>query len=61
MRETTFSSKKNYNIRNKYHKTINEIFGIKINLIEQAQDALDINLEMEKKLGIFVPGGKKNQ
>lgn len=55
MRETTFSTKKNYNIRNTYVQTINEIFGINKNLIEQAQEALNFNLDMEKKLGIFVP------
>jgi arylamine N-acetyltransferase len=58
MRETTFTSKKNYNIKNSYAKTIKNIFGIDENLTEQAQEALNMNLDMEKKLGIFVPKEK---
>lgn len=58
MRETTFTSKKNYNIKNNYAETINKTFGIDENLIEQAQEALNLNLDMEKKLGIFVPREK---
>jgi len=61
MRETTFSSKQNFNIKQNYHQTINEIFGINAQLVEQAIVALQENLEMEKKLEIFVPRGKKNQ
>ncbi len=58
MRETTFFSKKNYNIKNNYAETINKTFGINKNLIEQAQEALNLNLDMEKKLGLFVPRKK---
>jgi len=53
MRETTFFSKKNFNIKNNYHYTIHHIFGIDKQLIEQAQEALDRNMAMERKLGIF--------
>ncbi len=53
MRETTHSSKKNYNIKQNYHSTIHNIFGIDKQLIERAQAALDKNLEMERELGIF--------
>ena len=59
MRETTFSHKKNFNIKNNFIKTIHEVFGIEKNTIEQAQVALRENLEMEKKLGIFVPRNKE--
>ncbi|MDZ7264298.1 MAG: arylamine N-acetyltransferase [candidate division KSB1 bacterium] len=53
MRETTFTSKRNFNIRQNYHQTIQEIFGIDKQLIEQAQAALDFNLAKERELGIF--------
>lgn len=53
MRETTFTSKKNLNIRQNYHQTIQEIFGIDKQLVEQAQAALEFNLARERELGIF--------
>jgi len=53
MRETTFTAKRNYNIRQNYHQTIQEIFGIDKQLIEQAQAALEFNLAKERELGIF--------
>ncbi len=53
MRETTFIAKKNFNIRQNYHQTIHDIFGIDKQLIEQAQAALEINLAKERELGIF--------
>ena len=59
MRETTFTSKKNFNISRIYHQTIENTFGINKQLIDQAKTALTFNLEMEKKLGIFVPRDKK--
>jgi len=59
MRETTFNYKKNYHIKNNFIKTIHNIFSIDKNIIEQAQAALNENLAMERKLGIFVPRGKK--
>lgn len=58
MRETTFSDKKNFNLKNKLHRTIEDIFGINQQQVEQAQAALEFNLNMEKKLGIFVPREK---
>jgi len=60
MRETTFKSKKNFNIRQNYHETIHDIFGIDKQLIESAQGALEINLAMERKLGIFKPEEHEN-
>lgn len=53
MRETTFTAKRNYNIRQNFHQTIHEIFGIDNQLIEQAQAALEFNLAKERELGIF--------
>ena len=58
MRETTFSTKKNYKLKHNLHETINTIFGIDKEVVEQAQDALDKNLLMERKLGIFKPRTK---
>jgi hypothetical protein len=58
MRHTTFTDKKNFNIRTNYHSVIRSIFGIDEDLVEQARQALKFNLEMEKKLGLFVPRQK---
>ncbi|MBN1350425.1 arylamine N-acetyltransferase [candidate division KSB1 bacterium] len=58
MRETTFSGKRNYNIKTTYHATIHNIFHIDKQLIEQAQAALENNLAKERELGLFVPGRK---
>jgi arylamine N-acetyltransferase len=55
MRETTFNGKRNFNIKRNYHATIHGIFGIDKELIEQAQVALDENLERERTLGLWVP------
>ncbi|MFQ6113711.1 MAG: arylamine N-acetyltransferase, partial [bacterium] len=52
MRETAFTGKRNFNIKRNYHATINEIFGIDKQLIEQAQVALNENLERERALGL---------
>ncbi len=53
MRETTFISKKNFDIRQNYHQTIQQIFGIDEQLIEQARAALEFNLAKERELGLF--------
>lgn len=53
MRETTFTSKKNFDIRQNYHQTIQQIFGIDKQLIEQARAALEFNLAKERELGLF--------
>ena len=58
MRETTFKSKKNYNIKKDYPRVIQNIFGIDQQFVEQAKAALEFNLEMEKKLGLFIPKKK---
>jgi len=58
MRETTFTSKKNYNIRENYHQMIHDVFGINKQLIERAKAALDINLAKEREFGIFKPQRK---
>ncbi|MFQ5709276.1 MAG: arylamine N-acetyltransferase [bacterium] len=55
MRETTFSGKRNLNIKRNYHATIHEVFGIDKQLVEQAQEALAANLAMERALGLWVP------
>ena len=52
MRETTFYGKKNFNIKKKYHTVINERFGIDKEITEQAQTALEENLNHKRKLGL---------
>ena len=55
MRETTFSDKRNFNIKRNYHAAIHENFGIDKQIVEQAQAALQDNLERKKELGLWVP------
>ena len=55
MRQTTFSDKRNFNIKRNYHAAIHENFGIDKQIIEQAQAALQGNLERKKELGFWVP------
>jgi len=60
MRETTFSDKKNFNIKRNYHSAIHENFGIGKQIIEEAQAALQNNLEKEKELGLWVSKRKRD-
>ena len=55
MRETTFSNKRNFNIKRNYHAAIHESFGIDKQIVGQAQAALQSNLERKKELGLWVP------
>ncbi|MBN2105353.1 arylamine N-acetyltransferase [bacterium] len=58
MRETTFKSKKNINIKHDYHQAIHDTFGIDKIKVEEALAALDVNMQRERELGLWVP--KKN-
>lgn len=55
MRETTFSEKKNYNIKRNYHAAIRDHFGIEKEIVEQAQAALGENMKRERESGLWVP------
>jgi hypothetical protein len=44
MRETTFSGKKNFNVKRTLHAAIQENFGIDKQIVEQAEVALNENL-----------------
>ncbi|MCJ7812586.1 arylamine N-acetyltransferase [bacterium] len=55
MRETGFDKKKNVNIKNNYHATICQIFGIDSNLVEEALAAVECNMAKEREMGIWVP------
>ena len=48
MRETTFTNKRNFSIKRNYHWAIHENFGIDKQIVEQAQAALQDNLERKK-------------
>jgi arylamine N-acetyltransferase len=61
MRQTTFSGKKNFNIKNNYHYAISENFGIDKQLVEQAQAALAANLEKKRSLGLWTPKSEKSR
>lgn len=55
MRETTFSDKKNFNIKKTYHNTIQKIFSIDPPIIEEALASLEANMRRERELGLWVP------
>jgi arylamine N-acetyltransferase len=55
MRETTYSKKKNYNIKRNLPAAVQENFGIDKLIVEQAQVALSENLEKERVSGLWVP------
>ncbi|MCG8604343.1 arylamine N-acetyltransferase [bacterium] len=55
MRETTFTGKRNFNIKNTFHATIHRTFGIDQEIVEQARVALDENMRREMDLGLWVP------
>ncbi|MFQ5633693.1 MAG: arylamine N-acetyltransferase [bacterium] len=55
MRETTFTEKRNFNIKKDYHARINQIFRIDKRIIEQARAALEENLKRERELGLWAP------
>ena len=58
MRETDFTHKKNHNIKNNYHQTIQDVFGIQTEIVEEALAALESNMRQEQALGLWTP--KKN-
>ncbi len=55
MRETDFQNKKNFNIKKNYHHTIQEVFGIAPEYIEEALSALKSNMTRDQKLGLWKP------
>ncbi|MBN2030531.1 arylamine N-acetyltransferase [bacterium] len=55
MRETDFERKKNVNIKDHYHATISQIFGIDSQLVEEALAAIESNMAREREMGIWVP------
>ncbi len=61
MRETTFGEKKNFNIKNDYHRRIHEVFGIDEERVEQALAALESNMRRERDSGLWVPKKKSIQ
>jgi len=58
MRETTFGEKKNFNIKNTVHATIQGVFGIDSRLVEEALAAVEANMARERELGLWVPKDK---
>ncbi len=58
MREVRFDQKRNIPIKKDYHRKISEFFGIRPELIEQAQAALNENLRLEREWGVFKPKEK---
>ena len=54
MRETSFHGKRNVNIRQNYHAAIQEIFGIKRELVENALAAISENMAKERESGLHI-------
>jgi arylamine N-acetyltransferase len=50
MRETSFSEKKNHNIKNNYNRVIGDIFQIQPEFVEQALSALKVNMARERDI-----------
>ncbi len=55
MRETDFHARRNFQIRNRYHETIKEVFGIDPELTEEALASLNANMAWEREMGIWKP------
>ncbi len=55
MRETDFERKRNIHIKNNYHATISQIFGIDSQLVEEALAAIETNMSREREMGLWVP------
>lgn len=58
MRETTFTGKRNYNIKRNYHSAIHKTFEIEKDLVEQAQVALQENMQRKRQMGLWTPEKK---
>jgi arylamine N-acetyltransferase len=58
MREITPEGKRNVNIKRNYHAAIQETFGIRRELVEQALAAIEINMAWERERGFYLPRGK---
>lgn len=54
MRETTFSGKRNFNIKRNFHQAIQEQFGIAPEVVERAKAALLKNRERRLKIGTSI-------
>ena len=55
MRETGPEKKRNFNIRDQYHKTIHELFQISPDLVEEALTAVEDNMARDRESGLWVP------
>ena len=58
MREITPEGKRNVNIKRNYHAAIQETFGIRSELVEQALAAIEANMAWERERGFYHPRGK---
>ena len=60
MRETSYHGKKNFNIKNNYHQTLQDVFGIDKELVEEALVAVDFQKKRKQELGLWVPKKQKD-
>ena len=59
MRKITPEGKWNVNIKRNYHSAIQETFGIRPELVEQALVALEANMAWEREHGLYHPRGRR--
>jgi arylamine N-acetyltransferase len=59
MRRITVGGKKNINIKRNYHAAIQETFGIRKEVVEQALAALEANMAWEREHGLYRPKGRR--
>jgi arylamine N-acetyltransferase len=59
MRQITPGGKKNINIKRNYHAAIQETFGIRKEVVEQALAALEANMAWEREHGLYRPKGRR--
>ncbi len=58
LRETTRQTKSSTKIKTSYHRTIEDLFHFPEEIIGEALNALDSNMERERTLGLWVPARK---
>jgi len=61
MREITVKGKRNINIKHNYHVAVQEAFGIRQDLLEQALSALEANMAWEREHGLYHPQGRRHE
>ena len=59
MRQITLGGKRNVNIKRNYHTAIQETFGIRGEVVDQALAALEANMAWERQHGLYTLEGRR--